>query len=71
VCIYLRISYRVYMCVCVHLRTGTQTSHVSLYILTYRYAESTYVTYTHTESTCVCIYLRILAQVYMCVYVVA
>jgi len=59
------------MCVCVHLRIGTQTSHVSLYILTYRYTESTYVTYTHTESTCVCIYLRIHAQVYMCVYVVA
>ena len=28
------------------------------------------MTYTHIESTCVCIYLRIHAQVYMCVYVV-
>jgi len=54
VCVYLRISYRVYMCVCVHLRVCTQTSHVSLYILPYKYAESTYVTSTHTESTCVC-----------------
>jgi len=67
VCIYLRISYRVYMCVCVHLRIGTQTSRVSLYVLRYRYAESTYVTYTPTESTRVCIYLRIHAQVWMCV----
>jgi len=70
--IYLRISYRVYMCVFVHLRICTQTSHVSLYILPYKYAESTYVTYTHTESTCGCICLRrIHVQVYMCVYVVA
>jgi len=29
------------------------------------------VQYTHTESTFVCIRLRIHAQVYMCVYVVA
>ena len=70
-CIYLCISHRVYMCVCVHLRIGTQTAHVSLYIWTYRYTESTYVTYTPPESTCVCIYLRIHAQVYMCVYGVA
>jgi len=32
--------------VCVNLRICTQTSHVSLYILPYKYAESTYVTYT-------------------------
>ena len=69
-CRYLRISYRVYMCVCVHLRICTQTSHVSLYILSYKYAESTYATYTYTKSTCVCICLHIHAQVYMCVYVV-
>jgi len=71
VCTYLRISYRLYVCVCVHLRICTQTSHASLYILPYKYAESTYVTYTHTESTSVCTCLRIHAQVYMCVYVVA
>jgi hypothetical protein len=55
------------MCVCVHLRIGTQTSHGSVYILTYRYAESTYVTYTHTESTCVCIfaYTRTSVHVFM------
>ena len=70
VCRYLHMSYRVYMCVCVNLRICTQTSHVSLYILPYKYAESTYVTYTYTKSTCVCICLRIHAQVYMCVYVV-
>jgi len=66
VCRYLRISYRVYMCVCVHLRICTQTSHVSLYILPYKYAESTYVTYTHTKSTCV----RICLRIHVCVYVV-
>jgi len=71
VCIYLRISYKVYMCVCVHLRICTQTLPVSLYILPFKYAESTYVTYTHTESACVCKCLRIHAQVYMCLYVVA
>ena len=70
-CIYLRISYRVYMCGCVHLRICTQTSHVTLYISPHKYAESTYVAYTHTESACMCICLCIHAQVYMCVYVVA
>ena len=58
------------MCVCVHLRICTQTSHVSLYILPYEYAES-------TQSLHVCVYVWVhthkctCAQVYMCVYVVA
>jgi len=66
VCIYLRISYRVYMCVFVHLCIGTQTSQVSLYILTYRYAESTYVTYTHTESSCVYVLAYTRTSVHVC-----
>jgi len=59
------------MCVCVHLHIFTQTSQVSLYILSFKCAESTCVTYTRTESTRVCICLWKHASVYMCVYVVA
>ena len=66
-CVYIStyIIQSLHVRVCTFAYTGTQTSHVSLYILTYRYAESTYVTYTHTESICMCIYLRIHAQLYM------
>ena len=49
------------MCVCVHLRICTQTSHVSVYILPYKYAESTHVTYTYTKSTSVRVGVSVLA----------
>ena len=68
VCRYLRISYTTYMCVCVHLRICTQTSHVSVYILSYKHAVSTHVTYTYTKSTRVGVCLRIHVQVYTYVY---
>jgi len=74
-CTCLRISFRIYMCMCVHLRICIQTSHVSVYMLTYTHTESTYVTYTHTESTCVrvyvCVYTHKCTSVYVVTYIFA
>jgi len=78
VCIDLRIwTPRLHVCVCIstsiiqslHVLIYTQSSHVSLYILPYKYAEFTqslhvcvYVCVHTHRCTCVCKWLRIWTQ---------
>jgi len=59
------------MCMCVHLRVCTQSSHVCVYTFTYMDTAVVcgYILYTHRVHVCGCVYFRIDTHGYVCISV--